>query len=153
MLRILAPRAPAATMLVRVLAGAVLLGEGIQKFLGVGRFEKIDIPAAHVTVPLDEALEIFCGALFLIGFLTRTTAIPMLVDIVVAIVSTNIPILSERGFWIFSLSKTSAYGFWSRLHEARVDWAMLCGPLFLPIVGAGPWSFDAKVSWRGSTAG
>ena len=45
--RILATRAPAATLLVRLLVGAVFLSEGIQKFLfpaalGVGRFAKIE---------------------------------------------------------------------------------------------------------------
>jgi putative oxidoreductase len=47
--------APDATILVRILVGAVFLSEGIQKFLfsaelGVGRFEKIGIPR-HSPLP------------------------------------------------------------------------------------------------------
>ena len=47
--KVLVTRAPAATLLVRLVVGAVFLSEGIQKFvfpatLGVGRFAKIGIP-------------------------------------------------------------------------------------------------------------
>jgi hypothetical protein len=28
-------------------------------------------------------------------------------------------------------------------HDARTDWSMLLGLIFLAIVGGGPWSFDA----------
>jgi uncharacterized membrane protein YphA (DoxX/SURF4 family) len=31
-------------------------------------------------------------------------------------------------------------------HEARTDWSMLLGSLFLLIVGAGAWSLDARFS-------
>lgn len=49
--------APAAVLLVRLLAGWVFLSEGIQKFLypaalGVGRFEKIGIPSPVFFAPL-----------------------------------------------------------------------------------------------------
>jgi putative oxidoreductase len=125
MLRILQTRAPAATVLVRLLAGAVFLSEGIQKFLfpvqlGAGRFAKIGIPAVHIIV-----------------WSARN----------------RIPILLGRGFWIFSLPKTSSYGFWAMRHDARIDRAMLLASLFLLIVGAGPWSFDAKLSQSASAAG
>lgn len=33
--------------------------------------------------------------------------------------------------------------FWKMAHEARTDYAMLLGSLFLLIVGAGPWLCDA----------
>jgi putative oxidoreductase len=59
-----------------------------------------------------------------------------------------IPILLGRGFWRFSLSKPASYGFWSMAHEARVDYAMLLGSIFLLIVGAGAWSIDARLSKR-----
>jgi uncharacterized membrane protein YphA (DoxX/SURF4 family) len=47
--RLLSSDAPAATLLIRILVGAVFLSEGIQKFLfptelGVGRFTRIGIP-------------------------------------------------------------------------------------------------------------
>ena len=31
-------------------------------------------------------------------------------------------------------------------HEARTDWAMLLGSIFLLLVGAGPWSLDAPLA-------
>jgi uncharacterized membrane protein YphA (DoxX/SURF4 family) len=37
-------------------------------------------------------------------------------------------------------------------HEARVDFAMLLGSLFLLIAGAGAWSIDAHLRTSGSPA-
>jgi len=34
---------------------------------------------------------------------------------------------------------------WSMAHEARTDWSLLLGSGFLLIVGAGPWSMDARI--------
>jgi putative oxidoreductase len=34
-------------------------------------------------------------------------------------------------------------------HEARTDWSMLLGSIFLLIVGAGAWSVDAVLSRKG----
>ena len=62
----------------------------------------------------------------------------------VALISTKLPILLGHGFWRFSLSRLSSYGFWSMAHEARTDFAMLLGSIFLLIVGAGAWSLDAR---------
>jgi uncharacterized membrane protein YphA (DoxX/SURF4 family) len=33
-------------------------------------------------------------------------------------------------------------------HEARTDWAMLLGSMFLLVVGAGSWSIDAWLARR-----
>lgn len=143
--------APAATILVRVLVGWVFFAEGIQKFLypgalGVGRFTKIGIPAPQVMGPLVGIAEIACGALLLLGLATRPAAMILLIDIVVAIVSTKIPILLGRGFGPFALPKLASYGFWSMLHEARTDLSMVFGLIFLLVVGAGPLSFDARLA-------
>ena len=143
-------RAPAATILIRALAGGVFLSEGIQKFLypaevGAGRFEKIGIPSPEVLGPLVGAVEVIGGALLLLGLLTRVAALPLLIDMAVAIVSTKVPILLGREFWGFSLREMPNYGFWSMAHEARTGWAMLLGALFLLIVGAGPWSVDGAL--------
>jgi uncharacterized membrane protein YphA (DoxX/SURF4 family) len=136
----LATNAPAAVLLIRLIVGGVFLLEGIQKFLypealGVGRFIKIGIPAPEIMAPFVGVFEIGCGALLLLGFLTRLAAIPMIIDMLVAISTTKIPILLEDGFW-------------SMAHEARTDWAMLLGSLFLLAVGAGRWSFDAWMLHR-----
>jgi putative oxidoreductase len=48
---------------------------------------------------------------------------------IVAIVSTKIPILLGHDFWIFHVPKLPRYGFWSMLHEARADFCMLLGSL------------------------
>jgi putative oxidoreductase len=37
-------------------------------------------------------------------------------------------------------------GFWAMAHEARTDFAMLLGCLFLALVGAGAYSLDARVA-------
>jgi putative oxidoreductase len=64
----------------------------------------------------------------------------------VAIVSTKIPILLGHDFWIFHVPKFPRYGFWSMMHEARTDFDMLLGSIYLLIVGAGTWSIDALLS-------
>jgi putative oxidoreductase len=134
---VLGTEAPAATVLVRVVVGGVFLSEGIQKFLfpaalGVGRFAKIGIPWPGFTAPFVGVFEIGCGALLLFGLATRLAAVPLIIDMLVAIATTKIPMLLAQGFW-------------HTAHEARVDVAMLLGSLFLLLVGAGPWSFDARL--------
>ena len=143
--------APAAVVLIRLMVGGVFLSEGIQKFLfaddvGAGRFAKIGIPSPAVLGPFVGVVEIVCGALILFGLLTRLAAIVLVIDILVAIFSTKIPILLGNGFWRFSVSKVAYYGFWGMLHEARTDFSMLLGLLFLLIVGAGAWSLDGRLA-------
>jgi uncharacterized membrane protein YphA (DoxX/SURF4 family) len=151
MRRFFETRAPAATALIRIVIGAVFLTEGIQKFLypadlGAGRFAKIGIPSPDVMGPFVGGMEIVCGALIIIGLLTRFAAIALLGDMTVAFVSTKIPILLGAGFWGFSLTKLPRYGFLSMMHEARTDLAMWFGLLFLIIVGAGKRSVDSKLA-------
>ena len=150
--RISATSAPCSTVLIRLIVGGTFLSEGIQKFLfpealGVGRFVKIGIPYPEVMAPFVGLFEIACGALLILGLLTRLAAIPMIVNISVAIVSTKIPLLLGHGFWMFHLPKANSYGFWNMMHEARTDFAMLLGGIFLLIVGAGCLSIDAL--WAG----
>ena len=138
-----------ATILIRLMVGGIFLSEGIQKFLfpdadGVARFAKIGIPHPEIMAPFVGGVEIVCGALILLGWLTRLAAIPLLINISVAIFSTKIPILLHHGIWHFSLPKVNQYGIWGMLHEARTDLSMLLGLLFLLVVGAGSLSVDAK---------
>src|SRR5437763_11141172 len=96
--RLLATNAPAAVVLVRLIVGGVFLSEGVQKFLfpdalGVGRFAKIGIPAPEVMAPFVGVCEIVCGALLILGLLTRFAAIPMIIDMLVAVWTTKVPIL------------------------------------------------------------
>jgi uncharacterized membrane protein YphA (DoxX/SURF4 family) len=159
MRRFTTTQAPAATILIRLLVGAVFLTEGIEKFLypadlGAGRFAKIGIPASEIMGPFVGGVEIICGALLILGLLTRLAAIPLIIDISAAIISTKIPILLGHGFWNFSLPKLQNYGLWSMAHEARTDFCMFLGALFLLIVGAGKkWSIDAHLKSSGSAGG
>ena len=146
--RTFATQAQCCTILIRLIVGGTFLSEGIQKFLfvddlGVGRFVKIGIPRPEVMAPFVGGCEIVCGALLILGLLTRLAAIPMIINISVAIVSTKMPLLLGRGILMFSLPKANSYGFWPMVHEARTDFAMLLGGIFLLIVGAGCCSFDA----------
>jgi uncharacterized membrane protein YphA (DoxX/SURF4 family) len=144
--------APPATVLLRIVTGGIFLTEGVQKFLypadlGAGRFAKIGIPSPEIMGPFIGGLETVCGALIIIGLLTRFAALALLGDMTVAFISTKIPILLGAGFWGFALTKLPRYGFLSMMHEARTDLAMWSGLLFLIIVGAGKtWSVDSKLA-------
>ena len=147
-----------AVIIIRVLVGWVFLVEGILKFrlpqeLGVGRFTNIGIPAPHVMAPFVGGVEIVCGFLVIIGLITRLACIPLLIDICVAILSTKIPILLGRAYWRFALPNLKHYGALSMLHEARTDFSMLLGLVFLLIVGAGRWSIDASFARLSSPPG
>jgi len=130
--------APAATLLVRIMVGAVFVSEGIQKFLypadvGAGRFARIGLPAPEVLAPFVGGVEIAGGALVLLGLLTRLASVPLLVVMGTAIVMTKLPILLQSGFWKMA-------------HDSRTDFAMTMGLLFLLLVGAGSRSLDARLS-------
>jgi uncharacterized membrane protein YphA (DoxX/SURF4 family) len=131
--------APRATILIRLLVGAVFLSEGVQKFLfpatlGVGRFIKIGIPAPQFFAPFVGVLEIVCGTLLIIGLLTRLATIPLIIDISVAIITTKVPMLATAGFW-------------GMAHEARTDYCMLLGLVFLLLVGSGSFSIDRRFTY------
>lgn len=149
--RLLTTTSPAAVILIRIVVVGVFLSEGIQKFLfsnelAVGRFGKIGIPAPELMGPFVGIVEVVCGSLIILGLLTRLAAIPLIIDMCVAFISTKLPILLGHGFLQFSLSKLPSYGFWSMAHEARTDFAMLLGSIFLLIVGAGACSLDARLA-------
>ena len=153
--RIQRTQAPVMAVLIRLLVGAVFLSEGIQKFmlpdeLGAGRFLHIGIPIPGIMGPFVGVVEIVCGTLVLMGLLTRPAALLLLINISVAILSTKIPILLGHAFWTFSLPKLARYGFWSMAHEARTDFCMWLGSLFLIVVGAGSLSVDALILRRRS---
>jgi putative oxidoreductase len=125
-----------AALLLRILVGWVFLTEGIQKFLftealGFGRFAKIGIPYPHFTAPFVGVVEIACGMLLMVGLVTRFAAIPLLIDIAVAIATTKIPMLLHQGFW-------------PAMHEGRTDFCMLLGLIAILCIGPGRISCDAK---------
>ena len=149
--RIVRTEGPPAVVLVRFAVGWIFLSEGIQKFLyadalGVGRMAKIGIPWPDIMGPFIGSVEIICGILMLLGLLTRLAAVPLALTMVVALVSTKLPILLGHGFWGFGLRNLPSYGFWRMAHESRTDLAMLLGASFLFVVGAGRLSLDAIVT-------
>jgi uncharacterized membrane protein YphA (DoxX/SURF4 family) len=151
--KLLSSNAPAATLLIRIMVGGVFLSEGMQKFLfassrGAGRFERIGLPAPELLGPFVGATEVLCGALVLVGLLTRAAVLPLIATMIVAIVTTKLPIFLGEGFWGLHLKELPTYGLWSMAHEARTDFAMLLGSFFLLIVGAGPFALDASLLRR-----
>lgn len=122
--RLLETGAPGAVLWIRVAVGIVFVSEGIQKFLypaalGAGRFAKIGIPAPDLMGPFIGVIEIVCGALVLVGLLTRLAAILLLADMTVALLSTKVPILIGHGYWRFAAASGGKTGVWAMLHEAR----------------------------------
>lgn len=140
------------TILIRLLVGlAVFFPEGIQKLIfpeimGAGRFANIGIPFPEIMGPFVGAVEILCGALIILGLFTRLATLPLIVVMIVAIVSTKIPMWLGHDLWIFHTPKLARYGFWSMAHEARADLTMLLGLIYLLIGGGGRWSLDAAVA-------
>lgn len=127
----------ASITIIRLMVGAVFLSEGIQKFLfpairGAGRFEKIGLPAPEFLGTFVGTFEVVCGALILIGLLTRLAALPTLIIMLVAIATTKSQVLADEGFW-------------AMMHGSRTDWAMLLGSIFLIIKGGGKYSLDRKI--------
>ena len=125
-------------LLLRVLVGWVFLSEGVQKFLypaalGAGRFQKIGIPAPSFTGPFVGVVEIVCGALVIAGLFTAFAAIPLLIDIAVAIATTKFPMLMKQGFW-------------AAMHEGRTDFCMFLGLIAILLLGAGSLSLDKRFS-------
>ena len=144
-----------ANLFIRLAVGFVFFPEGIQKLifpdiLGAGRFEGIGIPWPEVMGPFVGWVELFCGLFILLGFATRANAIILIFIMVVALISTKVPIWLGEDWWIFNVRDLDRYGFWSMAHETRTDWAMLMGSIFLLIAGSGRWSIDRWLSRRRS---
>ena len=149
--KMLVPTGANANVLIRLVVGAVFLNEGVLKFLypiaqASGRFAKIGIPYPDFFGPVVATVETVCGLMVILGLLTRPAAIALFIDISVAIFSTKIPVLLGHGFLGFSLMKLDHYGFLSMVHEARTDFSMWFGLLFLLMAGPGRISADALIS-------
>jgi len=142
--RILAPALHAKSVVfIRLSVGLIFFSQGILKYLdprmGVLRFATIGFPAPAFTAHFAGAFEIACGMLVLIGLLTRPASAILLIVILTAISTTKIPELFRP-----------AQGFWFMISDARTDFSMTMGLLFLLSAGAGAWSLDAWISRRSS---
>jgi uncharacterized membrane protein YphA (DoxX/SURF4 family) len=129
-------------ILIRLAVGLIFLTQGILKYtdphLGVARFNRIGFPFPAFTAHFVGAFEVVCGAMVLLGWMTRLACAPLLIVILTAIATTKIPELFRPG-----------QGFWFMVSDARTDFAMTMSLLFLIAAGAGAWSLDAMLRARG----
>jgi uncharacterized membrane protein YphA (DoxX/SURF4 family) len=137
---------PRSILILRIMAGGVFLWEGILKFVyanqGVGRFTKLGMPMPHLTANFVAGVEIVGGLLLLSGLMTRLIAIPLIIEMIVAMLSTKISLY----FGTSPLPPPPApplLGLWAVLHEIRSEYAQLLTSTFLLLNGPGSWSLDA----------
>jgi uncharacterized membrane protein YphA (DoxX/SURF4 family) len=139
---------PRATTVIRLMAGSVFLWEGILKFVyvnqGVGRFTKLGIPFPLFTAPFVGWLEIVGGILLILGLGTRLIAIPFIIEMLVAMLSTK-PRLFLGTLPLPPPPVPPQVGMWAVLHEIRSEFAQIMSCIFLLISGPGPWSLDARL--------
>jgi putative oxidoreductase len=118
--------APRSTVLIRSMAGGVFLWEGVLKFVyvnqGVGRFTKLGFPFPELTAHFVGGLEIVGGLLLIAGLLTRVTAIPFVIEMLVAILSTKITLYLGTSP-LASPPVPPQIGIWAVLHEVRSEYA------------------------------
>jgi uncharacterized membrane protein YphA (DoxX/SURF4 family) len=125
-------------MLIRLSVGLIFLTQGILKYTdanwGILRFTKLGFPFPDFTAHFVGTFEIICGLLVTIGLLTRLANVPLLIINITAIATTKIPELfrPEQELWFM-------------VSDARTDFAMLMGIVFLLIVSGGELSVDAHV--------
>jgi uncharacterized membrane protein YphA (DoxX/SURF4 family) len=143
--------APRSTLIMRVMAAGVFLSEGILKFVytnqGVGRFTKIGIPAPELTATFVGSLEIVGGILLIAGLFTRVIAVPFIIEMVVAILTTKISLYLGTSPLPLPPALPKV-GFWAVMHETRSDYAQILTSIFLLVAGPGPWSLDALLRRR-----
>jgi putative oxidoreductase len=136
---------PRSTLALRLMAGGVFFWEGILKFVyvnqGVGRFTKLGIPFPHFTATFVGWLEIVGGLMLLVGLMTRLIAIPFIIEMIVAILSTKISLYLGTSPLPLPPAPPQI-GFWAVLHEVRADWAQILTVTFLMLNGPGAWSLD-----------
>jgi len=131
------------------MVGGVFFWEGILKFVytnqGVGRFTKLGIPFPGSTAYFVAVLEIVGGLLLVSGLLTRMIAIPFVIEMIVAILTTKISLYLGTSPLPLPPAPPQI-GAWAVLHEIRSDYAQIMSVLFLLIAGPGPWSLDAMLA-------
>ena len=142
---------PRSTLLLRFMAGGVFLWEGILKFVyanqGIGRFTKLGMPMPGLTANFVACLEIVGGLLLLTGLLTRLIAIPFVMEMIVAILSTKITLYLGTSPLPLPPAPPKV-GMWAVLHEVRSEYAQIMTVIFLLINGPGRWSLDALLGNR-----
>lgn len=122
---------------IRLAVGLIFFSQGILKFtdphMGALRFAKIGFFYPGFTAHFVGTFEIACGLLVLVGLWTRLASLPLLVINLTAIATTKIPELFR-----------ASQGLGFMVSDARTDFAMLMGLLFLLWAGGGVWSVEAR---------
>jgi putative oxidoreductase len=76
-----------------------------------------------------------------VGVVGGLVGVQMIVDVLGALGITKVPLL-----WGHAPLYPKEGGFWDFFHEGRLEVAMLCGSVFLLIVGSGALSLDARMA-------
>ena len=82
---------------------------------------------------------------------TRAIAIPFIIEMVVAILTTKVALYLGTSPLPLPPALPKV-GFWAVMHETRSDYAQILTCIFLLVVGPGPWSLDALLRRRGETS-
>lgn len=121
--------APIAELLLRAVIGGFLIPHGFQKIAGYagtsGYFDSLGLSPGWLFTLVAIIVEVGCGALILVGFLTRPAALIACIFLLIAAATSHV----ANGFFAMN------GGF-----EYAVLWA--AGALFFAIRGAGPISVD-----------
>lgn len=124
-------------IIIRLIVGLVFISEGIQKYLflevlGPDYFKELGFIHAYFWAYFTGACEIFCGILILFGLMTRLASLPFLIIMIIAFITTKLPLLSTKGIWTF-------------FHEYKSDFCLTMLVILLIIYGGGRWSVDSKI--------
>jgi putative oxidoreductase len=124
-----------APTLARLTLGVVFVQSGWGKLHELGKvagyFTELHIPAPAFNATLVATIELVCGALLLVGFLTRVAAVPLVVSMLVAILTAK---RDELADW------TDFFGL--------LEWSYVVLLGWLAVTGAGPISVDSLFARR-----
>ena len=124
-------------LLIRIMVGWVFIFAGLRKFLepetmGAGRFAEMGFPFPGFLGPWVGFWEIAGGLLVLTGLLTRAGAVPLIITMIVAIITTKLPNFGSDGVV-------------AALHSWRLDVSLLLASLYLFIAGGGKFAIDRLI--------
>jgi putative oxidoreductase len=126
---------PWVILLSRISLGVVFLQSGWGKLHNLEKvteyFTSLGVPAPQIQAPFVASVELVCGALVLLGLLTRLAAIPLIVTMLVAIATAKKAELE---------SVSDLFGL--------IEYLYIVLFLYLIVEGAGAISLDALVRRR-----